>query len=210
VYGVTLTLDGDLFASPEQAWLYVMENRLLARLMRDLERRGHLYSKAYFWVVEFQKWTHQPHWHLLLDAKYVPYGEIVEIWSRFRPTEATPLAEKVTAENYKGQAPAFGSVRYTSSGDSERAAFYATKYLTKFPKEGYPAWVLDRIGRMPRYGTSKRFFPRVPGHDPMCFCEECRGDAEPEAKLKPLPRACITKRPRRPIKPTTIRQRLEQ
>lgn len=108
VYGVTLTVDGSLFESPEVAWQYVMQNRLLSRFVRDLNARGHLHTKAYFWVVEFQKDTEQPHWHVLLDASRIPYGELVEIWGRFRPSTAEPLAEKITAKNYKGKAPAFG------------------------------------------------------------------------------------------------------
>jgi hypothetical protein len=184
VYGITLTVDGSLFDSPEQAWLYVMENRVLGRFVRELDRGGHLQTRAYFWVVEFQTDTQQPHWHLLVDAEGVPFGAIVEIWSRFRPDSAEPLPERITAENYKGQAPAFGSVRYTFHRDKELAAFYATKYLTKHPEAGYPDWVLDRVGRMPRYGHSHRFFPRVSVHDPMCFCDECRGAVQPPGQKK--------------------------
>lgn len=74
---------------------------------------------------------------------------------------------------------------YTASPDRYRAGYYATKYLTKYPKDGYPPWILARKGRMPRYGHSQRFFPRVSGHDPMCFCDECRGDQEPRPKQRP-------------------------
>src|SRR5204863_4397178 len=98
--------------------------RLLALLVRELDRRQYLHSKAYFWTVEFQKATEQAHWHMLLDATRIPYGELVEIWSRFRPATASPLAEKITSKNYKGHAPAFGSVRYTVSGSREKAAYY--------------------------------------------------------------------------------------
>lgn len=210
VYGVTLTVDGSLFPGPEQAWLYVMENRLLSRLIRDLEQRGYLHSKAYFWVVEFQHQTEQPHWHMLLDAKFVPYGEIVEIWSRFRPATAPKLEQAITAENYQGQAPAFGSVRFTPATDREKAGYYATKYLTKYPVDGYPAWVLDRVGRMPRYNHSKGFFPRESKHDPMCFCDECRGDA-PIPPNSSSPKKKERKNPsRKKAIAATIRQRLEQ
>ncbi|MCG8587009.1 MAG: hypothetical protein MI757_20070 [Pirellulales bacterium] len=182
VFGVTLTVDPNLFGTAEQAWLYVMQNRLLSRYVRELKRRGRLHSAAYFWVVEFQKGTEFAHWHLLLDASRIEFGELVEVWSRFRPNDAGGLDTKVTAQNYHGQAPAFGSVRFTVRGDSRRAGFYASKYLVKFPKDGFPDWVLDRQGRMPRYGRSRGFFPRTPGHDPICFCEICRGDADPPKK----------------------------
>jgi hypothetical protein len=209
IYGITLTVDGGLFVSQEEAWLYVMQNRLLARFVRELDRSGHLHSRAYFWAVEFQSETEQPHWHLLLDATFVPFGKIVEIWSRFRPQTATPLAEKITGKNYQGQAPAFGSVRFTSHCDKERAAYYATKYLTKYPQNGYPKWVLNRIGRMPRYGHSHRFFPRVSGHDPMCFCPECRGEVEPAAKQNSKKQVGTTQQVRKPGVPTSIGQRVE-
>lgn len=51
VFGITLTIDGKLFDSPEQAWLYFSQNGLIGRFVRDLDRRGLLHSKAYFWVV---------------------------------------------------------------------------------------------------------------------------------------------------------------
>jgi hypothetical protein len=218
IHGITLTVDGSLFASPEESWSYVMNERCLSRLMRELHRRGHLHTKSYFWVVEFQSQTEQPHWHILLDASFIPFGELVEIWSRFRPDSASPLDSKITAENYQGQAPGFGSVRFTSSTDAYRAGYYATKYLTKFPRDGYPAWVLDRKGRMPRYGRSHRFFPRVPGHDPMCFCIECRGEEEPRPKQRPKRKpvakssegeaAQVSPKPK-PVA-ATIRERLEK
>ena len=210
VYGVTLTVDGSLFASPEKAWQYAMDNRLLSRLVRELERRGHLHSKAYFWVVEFQmKETEQPHWHMLLDASFVPHGEIVEVWSRFRPAFAEPLGERITSQNYKGQAPAFGSVRYSRHPDKLRAGYYATKYLTKYPAKGYPDWVMDRVGRMPRYGRSHRLFPRVSGHDGMCFCGECCGEVVPPASRRRLKVAGSPERVRQRHEAKSIRQRVE-
>jgi hypothetical protein len=210
VFGITLTVDGKLFADPQNTWSYVMEERLIWRLVRDLSRRGYLNSPVYFWVVEFQKETEQPHWHLLLDAEYIPFGEIVEIWSRFRPDSATPCAQKITAENYRGEAPAFGSVQFTPSDDSDSAASYATKYLVKYPKKGYPHWVLDRFGRMPRFGHSHGFFPKRNGHDGMCFCDECRGEAEAKATKQAREKPSASSTLRRPRLAKTIRQRLEQ
>jgi hypothetical protein len=209
IFGITLTVDGSLFESSEQSWLYVMEDKLLNRFVRDLNRDGHLHTSSYFWVVEFQSETEQPHWHLLVDAKFVPFAKIVGIWSRFRPQSAEPLTERITRKNYQGQAPAFGSVRFTAHSDKERAAFYATKYLTKYPQDGYPKWVLDRVGRMPRYGHSHRFFPRVSGHDPMCFCPECRGDVEPASRRTTSKQAGATERVGKLIVPTSIGQRLQ-
>ncbi|ADB14991.1 hypothetical protein Psta_0300 [Pirellula staleyi DSM 6068] len=198
VLGITLTVDGSLFESQELAWQYVMEERLLSRFRRELERLGYLHSKHYFWSMEFQKKTFQSHWHLLFDAKHVPYGVVVEIWSRFRPKWAPPLAEPITAENYQGKAPAFGSVWISPPGPAHKAAFYATKYLIKHPAEGYPDWVLDRVGRMPRFGHSNGFFPRPSNHDASCFCEECRGERAPSP---------VASKPRKPSSQPAARRR---
>jgi hypothetical protein len=202
VYGITLTLDGLLFNSPEAAYRYVRENRCLALLVKELHARGHLHTRAYFWVIEFQEETQQAHWHLLVDASFIPFGEIVEIWSTFRPKSAPAMPEKVTAANYKGLPPAFGSVRFTlQKSTPTTAAKYATKYLVKVPSYGFPDWVLDFVGRIPRHGGSKGFLttdlePEDKSsclsrakveessavHDEDCFCEVCRGE---EAARKP-------------------------
>lgn len=190
VYGITLTVDGALFESPYHAWLHVMKQRCLSRLVEKLHRRGFLNSRAYFWVVEFQRVTLQPHWHLLVDSSFIPFGEIVVAWSSFRPNFAPKLKERVTLANYKGQAPAFGSVRFTlQKVGAFRAAGYACKYLIKVPSYGFPDWVLDHEGNVPRYGRSRGFFPskaagelkagggRVGGyriHPPDCFCVCCQ------------------------------------
>lgn len=96
------------------------------------------------------------------------------------------------------------------SPDRNKAAWYATKYLTKFPKQGYPAWVLDRVGRMPRYGHSHRFFPRTVKHDPLCMCLICLGEAEPPPSPPKPKKPADENRPLRRDAKTTIRQRLEQ
>ena len=199
VYGITLTLDGELFSSPEEAWRYVMKNRLLSVFVKKLHDGGFLNSRDYFWVVEWQEETQQAHWHLLVDAHFVPFGEIVAAWSSFRPKSALPLPFKVTAGNYKTlERPAFGSVRFSmKSTNPWTAAGYATKYVVKVPDYGFPDWVLDYVGRVPRYGHSRGFFAApvatpekevtdavldpndaaaVEVHDDACFCEICRGE----------------------------------
>ncbi len=201
-----------------------MDNRLLSRFVRELSRRGHLITAAYFWAVEFQSGTEQPHWHMLVDAKRVPYGDLVEVWSRFRPPHAPALAEPITADNYHGRAPGFGSLQFTRSGSALKASYYATKYLTKYPQDGYPDWVLDRVGRMPRYGHSHKFFPRLTKHDPMCFCEECRNEPVERPRKKPVKKTKEEREaeksrkeeqaPKKPGRRTysrrTIRERVEQ
>lgn len=191
VYGITLTIDGTLYRSPYDAWLDVMKRRLIARLVEKLCKLGHVANRSYFWVVEFQKATRQPHWHVLVDAKRIPFGVIVELWSACRPRSAPKLAKKVTAENYKEfERPAFGSVRYSfKTGKASSAANYACKYLIKPPEDGFPDWVLDHEGRVPRYGRSRDMFPSAKKqdadpstppkgyrivHGPDCFCSDCR------------------------------------
>lgn len=211
VFGITLTIDGKLFDSPEQAWLYFSINGLIGRFVRDLDRRGLLHSRAYFWVVEFQKETEQPHWHVLLDAGRIEHGVLVEIYSRYRPPHAPPLSEPITAKNYKGKQPAFGSVAFTPATSPWKAIAYATKYLCKFPKHGFPSWVLDRQGRLPRYNHSRGFFPRASNHDAMCFCEVCCGDAPAPAAIPKAGKKEAkepTAAPKRQT--TTIRERLER
>lgn len=161
VFGITLTLDGSLFGSPEEAWRYVMDKRLLSLLVKKLFNAGYLNSRDYFWVLEWQKNTQQAHWHVLVDSRFIPYGKVVEFWSSFRPKWAPALPEKVTADNYRSHRPAFGSVRYSfdSYTDAYTAAGYAIKYLIKTPAHGFPDWVLDYEGRVPRFGHNRGFFP---------------------------------------------------
>jgi len=187
VYGITLTIDGALFLSPYAGWLYVMEKRCLSLFVKKLFERGFLNSRAYFWVLEFQRETLQAHWHLLVDAQFIPFGELVAAWSTFRPSSAPKLAEKITAANYQGMAPGFGSVRFSFQKSApHQAAGYACKYLIKVPDYGFPDWVLDHEGNVPRHGGSRGFFPpkekkelkagtgKVKVHPPECMCGDCR------------------------------------
>jgi hypothetical protein len=200
VFGITLTIDGELYPTPHAAWLDVMGRRLIPRMVEKLHEQGHLASRLYFWVVEFQKVTKQPHWHLLVDARRIPFGVIVEQWSACRPSTAPKLPIRVTAKNYHElDRPAFGSVRFSFKNGcrARSAANYACKYLIKPPEDGFPDWVLDHLGRVPRYGRSRGFFkpeekakkedakdgeekPTRKGfqwvHGPECFCPVCRGE----------------------------------
>jgi hypothetical protein len=198
VFGITLTIDGSLFASPEEAWHYVMDKRVLSLFVKKLHKSGFLISRDYFWVVEWQEETQQAHWHLLLDAEFIPFGAIVEVWSGFRPKSAPALPQRVTADNYlELDRPAFGSVRFTLTKGATpwRAAGYATKYLIKVPEYGFPDWVLDYVGRIPRYGHSRGFFadgstaakseqPREPSFDPNYLEREAKSLRERIADCK--------------------------
>ncbi len=153
---VTLTIDPALFASPREAYFYIRKHRGISRLVRELKRRKHLHSKRYFAVLEFQKDTEQAHYHVLIDASYVPKAAIDAAWSKLRPHSAS-----ATDPNR----PAFGMTRFskrTFEGGALHAARYATKYLVKIPEQGWPNWVL-KLGcesRVHRYSTSHSFWNR--------------------------------------------------
>ena len=176
VYGITFTLDPELFPDPLTAYLYVMGgNGLIGRTIRELHRRGWLKTRHYFVVIEWHE-NGWPHWHVLVDSKFIPFGEIVEVWATFRPVWA-PAVPRITAENYKGQRPSPGGVRFTWRHDKpespEAAAHYAAAYLCKLPENGFPEWVLNYEGQIKRQSHSQGFFKRAGNCEPTCFCKEC-------------------------------------
>jgi hypothetical protein len=147
----TLTVDPELFSSPAAALEHVTEKRCVANLVRRLHERGWLHSRRYFCVVEWQKETQMAHFHLLLDASFVEFDVVCELWNRYRPESAGPV---------RGLRPGFGSVRFSAPrfADHRHACRYACKYLIKFPEHGYPGWVMDYRGQVHRYLVSHGFW----------------------------------------------------
>lgn len=152
---ITLTVDPELFGSYEEAYFYLRENRCISVLMQGLDRLGHLNSRKYFYVLEFQE-SGNPHYHLLVDANRIPHEDLLAEWSKNRqPEKPTPEPNR----------PPFGLVWITKrhfEGGALHAARYATKYLVKVPEYGWPEWVL-KLGaekRVPRYGVSRKFWNR--------------------------------------------------
>jgi hypothetical protein len=147
----TFTIDPKLFASPAAAYEHVKKKRCISNVMRRLRERGHLHTDRYICIVEWQKETEMPHFHVLADASFVPFDLVCELWNRFRPGSAGPV---------DGVRPGFGSVRFSAPRfkSPEHAARYACKYLIKHPVHGYPAWVLDTCGEVHRYSTSRGFW----------------------------------------------------
>ena len=97
------------------------------------------------------------------------------VWGKLRPKSAGP-AENA---NYP-----FGICDYRKKKflDGRHAANYAAKYLTKIPAGGFPQWVFDFHGRIPRYSVNKGFWrdeveakPRKKSlrHRDSCQCDEC-------------------------------------
>lgn len=183
----TFTIDPLLFASPQVAFEHVRNRRSISEFIRAVYKAGHLISKRYFYTLEWQKRTEMPHWHLLLEAKRIPFEFACKVWNRNRPKNFPPPS---------GNRPGFGSVRF-SKGDFANplhAARYATKYVIKYPQHGFPDWVLDSPRRIRRYGTSRgllahekpekttnSFNPSPEDiahltHDALCLCVLCRSE----------------------------------
>jgi len=148
---VTLTVDPQLFPDPESAHRYVHEKRAISVLVNALRKAGVLLGGHYFCVVEWQKKSEMAHYHLLVEAERIPFGLLCELWNRNRPKSAGPIT---------GNRPGFGSVRFSKPNfkNNLHAACYATKYLIKHPKDGYPDWVMKYQGRIKRYTTSHGFW----------------------------------------------------
>ena len=172
---VTLTVDPTLFAGPQEAYERVRERRGISRLVRSLLKTGHITTGRYFVAVEFQA-NAMPHWHLLLESSFVPVERVQELWDLNRPDGAGPVERN---------RPGFGFVWMSKSDfkSMDHAANYVTKYCLKHPEQGYPDWVLDFEGRVPKYSTSRGFFADddEPGEvvettAEVCFCSRCRGE----------------------------------
>jgi hypothetical protein len=158
LFMLTFTVDPSLFPDAQAAYLYMRENRCIAKTLRDLFRRGYLCSRRYFYVVEWQKDTEQAHFHVLVDARFIPWDELLMLWGKHRPESAGRVI---------GDRPAFGTVFFTErcfEGGAAHAARYVTKYLTKTPENGFPEWVL-RLGketRIRRYSASRGLWGDAP------------------------------------------------
>jgi len=185
----TLTIDPTLFADPESAFAHVQKRRAIGELIRALDKMGVLHSRRYFCVVEWQKETKMPHYHILLDASFIPFALVCSIWNRNRPNHLPP--PELNPATGKAR-PGFGSVRFTETkhkfATATHAANYACKYLIKHPQEGYPDWVLNSSRKIQRCWPSKGFWgssqpkgdqrsaAEVEFHDmhDAKACEECK------------------------------------
>jgi len=174
---ITLTIDPSLFDSAQAAYEWVRGKHGLGVFVRTLKRHGFTTGR-YAWFLEFQK-NGWPHWHVLIEADYIPHHEIESAWGRLRPPGIEMMADR----------PPFGfvSVQGSKFKSASHAANYATKYLIKEPRYGWPAWVMDFEGRLSRYGVSRGFWAgigsprkvscgcgRPSAHPDNCFCELCR------------------------------------
>jgi hypothetical protein len=156
---ITLTVDPKLYPNPEACLRDVRDRRCVAKLVKKLHELGHLRSRRWAFVLEFQRNTEMPHWHLLVEADFIPFDDLKSVWNAFRPKGAPPV---------EGNAPGFGTCRISKSHFSgpSHAANYVTKYLTKMPANGWPEWVLDFKGQIRLFSTSRDFFTASEGTKP--------------------------------------------
>lgn len=132
------TTTGRGFENGKSAHSFVTEHRLISHLMRQLG------IKRWVWSLEFHGgddgW---PHWHLVVDLSDFPGGRL--------PVERLREAWRWWRDHWRIGGVDLQRRRFDGP---EHAIRYITKYLTKFPSEGFPAWVL--ASRRVRFcGTSK-------------------------------------------------------
>jgi len=154
---ISLTVDPELFPDPKTAYLYTMDKRCISVTTQDLHRWNYLFTRRYFYVVEWQHKTEQAHYHILYDSAYIPWDQLLKSWSKHRPK---------TAEPPRVNRPLFGTVIFSAPkfANPVHAARYATKYLIKAPEHGFPEWILamGKDRRVRRYSTSKGFWGTPP------------------------------------------------
>ena len=162
---VTLTIDPKIFDSPAEEMDFVRKKSLISQLIRELKRRGFLTSPNYFGVIEFQE-NGWPHWHVLIDSSFLPIAAINSIWQGYGPAREGSTVDMGFVWISKGTGSKNGKFH-----TKEHAAHYVTKYIIKPPKNGFPAWVLNRKGVIfKRYTTNKGCFASV-GKPPVFSTE---------------------------------------
>lgn len=130
----TLTVDRHNFGGPLDAFLVITAEGYIRRLMRLLK------VDAWAWTLEFQMkhgdgW---PHWHLIINLPPggIDLGRAWHLWRDKWELGGLDLQRKKTH-------------------DARHAMLYATKYLTKYPDDGFPRWVLTLDRRIRWVGANK-------------------------------------------------------
>ena len=144
---VTLTVDRSLFEGPTEAYTWVREHHAIGRLVGRLKRAGFLRSGRFFCILEFQRDGGWPHWHLLVDAAFIPENAISAEWAKFRPDRDGRWGERTGL--------GWVAVRGCQFDGRIHAANYMTKYVLKGPEFGWPDWVVAFEGRRARYSCSR-------------------------------------------------------
>lgn len=128
---LTMTVSRDVAEGPREAYEMIQAKRLVAETVRSFFKRGWLHSREFVYVIEFHKdgW---PHWHCLVDVKWVKHEDFKKRWK-------------------------YGHVFLSPKGKFENnshAINYCTKYISKADNP-FPDWVLDYSGNLRRFSTSR-------------------------------------------------------
>lgn len=156
---LTFTLDPEVFGDPRKGFDYCRrpKKNAISRTVERLFRRGFLLSRHYCWVIELQD-NGWPHWHVLVDASFIPFDELAAAWNENLDGEdGYPTWQERVALGR----PGLGSVKFSKRDfrSVDHAIMYVTKYLVKPPKHPWPEWVKGMSGRaLRRYDHSKGFF----------------------------------------------------
>ncbi len=149
----TLTVDRRRFSDPRAAFYHITKGQFVRRLMRDLG------ITRWVWVLEFQTLTGDgwPHWHLMIDVGDLPRRrvDLRRAWALWRDRWVLGGLD-LSSKDMKAHS-------------AEYAILYITKYLTKMPKAGFPAWVVHTSG--------VRFVQASGGLGPLVFKRNEGGDA---------------------------------
>ena len=177
---LTLTLNRDLFPDAQSAYGYLKSKRCVGEVMRKLYRSKHpqirMHSKKYLQVLEWQAdgW---PHFHLAVDASYIPFEELSRLWNSLAPPQdqadsCSPLLLGYT----------WVSKEVYSSYCADGTARKLLKYITQ-PDHSVPQWVLDAPFSVRMYETSRGLF--VNPSAPARLNKPRRRDAKLRAKRSP-------------------------
>lgn len=143
---VMLSLDRARYPDgPRSAWVDVSKRKCVPRLIERLHALGLVYSRSYVKALEFQMdetfgggggW---PHWHLLVEADFIPHEKLVRLWGLGHVSLSTgrdrPEDRGLTREEL-----------------ARKAGNYVTNYITKV--EEIPEWVMAEKG-MRLFETSR-------------------------------------------------------
>ena len=126
---------------------FVQKRRAIPKLIANLAKRGILKNREYTVTLEFHKdgW---PHWHVLVDARYVCKYKLQDAWGLGVCWFSRPSG--------------FESI--------EHAINYATKYVVKTtdPNDDdddrdefvFPGWVMDKKTNLRRFSASRELSKR--------------------------------------------------
>ncbi len=172
---LSLTIDRDGcntgrgFESAQAAHQFVTKERAIARLLRLLG------VKRWVWVLEFQQKSGDgwPHWHVLIDLHGVYgndlRGRIRKAWRLWRDTWRIGGLDLQLRKRFQ---------------QVDHAIQYVTKYLTKYPERGFPAWVLES-SRL-RFCASSREVGAIVSTPRDTPETDTPGTGKPRAEARPM------------------------